>query len=157
MLYSKKLLDESYYKNRIIVDEINCMISNRYDIKDIRYAYILLDDIENYKGDATFIIYENGEKNEKRIEIKQRQNYDIKELYNGQKKYDTIMIQKNAVDYYESDIYIQYDKSFKYILIFDGKDIDKSYYTTKTIKIDGRKYKINYYNVDIEKCKIVKL
>lgn len=156
MIYNIEKLKDSYYTSRIIVDKINCIFSET-DTED-KWKYILLDNVENYKGDANLYYYEKNKKNEKRVEFKQRQNYhQIKNLYNKKTKWDTITIESDAVDFYKSDIYIQYDLTYEYLIIFYGKDIDttkKEYRWTKTEK---GWFLIGYYNVDMKKCEIIKI
>lgn len=156
MLYNKDKLADSYYTIRIIADRINCILS-RYDTAE-KWMYIELDPIENYKGDGTLIIYEYGIITKKRIDFKQRDNfYQLKNLYDKKAKWNTITIHSDAVDFYTSDIYIQYDLTYNYIVVFKGDDIDKSKKEYRMTSTEVGNILMSYYNVDIKNCKIYRL
>lgn len=144
MLYNKTALKNSYSNNEKIIKELNKHFKDVLEFKQ--------DEVENYYGDG-YVYDLNNNFKKYRFEMKQRQNHTLENIY---KKYDYITIHKSSVDNFKSDIYVEYDRSYRCCIIFMGDDIDKETVIKRSEITEIGVYDIEYYVVEKEKCLFIK-
>lgn len=143
MLYKPELLKKSYETSKKIANKLN-NISNK------PFEKIIVNKKETYDYDGIAIFNDNTKK---KVEFKQRQDYEICNSYYKKCKFPYLMIQADSVRP-DKEIYIIYDLTMNYALyttvdhiLYRTPDGNFNAYEEVEKWVPSEKTKIKYYRI----------